>query len=295
MSEALLKFVRLYTFYSPIRKGKYRLFELALKNCRNLPENLITKTADGRTIKANLKNKMFDTVFFIGEYERAVTEVIKQIIKPHDVCLDVGANFGWYSTLLSSLGVKKVHAFEPVPPIFVDLQQNYRLCGSPKNLALYNLALGDEEKNIELHIFKDEPDGHASISTMGKKGFTTFRAEMKLLNTVLEEEKIGDVNFMKVDIEGAEMMFLRGATALFKQKIPPLIVMEMALETSQHFGYKPNDLVQFIKSQAEYEFYAIDEAKIKLEKIEGFSSEQIGANVLCVPKNQYRERLRNLI
>lgn len=295
MSEALLKFVRLYTFYSPIRKGKYRLFELALKNCRNLPENIITKTVDGRTLRANLKNKMFDTVFFIGEYERAVTKVISQIVRPNDICLDVGANFGWYSTLLSNLGAKKVFAFEPVPPIFADLQRNYQLCGSAENLSLHNLALGDEEKTIELHIFKDVPDGHASISTMGKSDFQTFRAEMKLLNDFLKKEKVGDVNFMKVDIEGAEMMFLKGATDLFKQKVPPLIVMEMALETSRHFGYKPNDLIQFIKSQADYDFYAINEISIKLEKIDGFSAEQIGANVLCVPKNQYAERLRNLI
>lgn len=291
MSEALLKLVRLYTFYAPIRKGKYRLYERALKQCSELPESLITKTTDGRTLKANLNNKMFDTVFFLGEYERAISEIISEIVRKEDVCLDVGANFGWYSTLLAKLNVRQVYAFEPVPPIFQDLTKNYELCEKPKNLSLHNLALGDEEKKIELHIFENEPNGHASISTMGKKNYSAYEARMTTFNNFKKENGLGEINFLKVDIEGAELMFLKGATELFAQKTPPMIVMEMALETSRHFGYTPNDLIEFIKSQAEYEFYSIDEYQIKLNKISGFAKEDIGANVLCVPKNQFRERL----
>lgn len=295
MSEYILKLVRLYTFYSPIRKGKYRLYEYFLKRISKLPPNLIVKTKDGRRLNCKLDNKMFDTVFFLGEYEFAVSKIVSKIIERDFICVDAGANYGWYATMFSKLGAKQVHAFEPVPPTFADLQANYDLAGKPQNLKINNLALGDEEKTIELHIFESTPNGHASISTQGKKDYVTYPARMTRLDTYLEENNIERVDFIKVDVEGAELAFLEGAGKIFKQKTPPVLMMEMAHETSRHFGYKPQDLIEFIKNRAEYDFYAIDDFKIELKRIEGFADSDIGANVLCFPKNRSIHSIREFI
>lgn len=294
MKDSLLKFVRLYTFYSPWRKGKYRLYQFALNNCGTLPQEHVVKTKDGRRLFADLRNKMYDTVYFLGEYEMAVTEVIEKITRPGDVCLDVGANFGWYATLLARRNAGQVHAFEPVPPTFARLEENFRLAGSPPNLILNNLALGGEFKQIEMHVFDNLPDGHSSLSTMGKNNYVTYQSAMVTLDSYLESENVEAVNFVKVDIEGAEKMFLDGARSLFKQETPPLMVIEMALETSCHFGYAPNDLIEQISAEAAYDFYAIDDQTVELKKIEGFAPGDIGANVLCVPQGKYGERLREL-
>ena len=291
-----LKFIRLYTFYSPIRKGKYRLFEFALRNCGKLPSKLITKTTDGRKINVHLADKMYDTVYFLGEYEMAVSKIITEIVRKTDVCIDAGANYGWYATLLAHLGVNKVYAFEPVLPTFQKLEKNFELAGNPTNLVVNNLALGDEEKQITLHVFENQPDGHASISTMGNESYLEFDAQMTTLDNYLADKLSQEtqINFMKVDVEGAEMLLLRGAKCLFNQTVPPMIIMEMALQTSRHFGYKPNELIEFIRAQADYEFFAVNELNAKLKKIQGFSDEDIGANILCIPKNHYRDRLSGL-
>lgn len=238
---------------------------------------------------------MFDTVYFLGEYERAVTDIISNVVEKDFVCIDAGANFGWYATLLSKIGVKKVHAFEPVPPTFADLKENYELAGKPLNLVLNNLALGNEVKNIELHIFDDVPNGHASISKQGKKDFKTFTAKMITLDYYLAEHEITRVDFIKVDVEGAELFFLDGAKSVFRQKMPPVMMIEMALETSRHFGYIPQKLIEFIESQADYDFYAVDDHAIKLREIKGFAENDIGANVLCVPKTFNTFRLKKFI
>ena len=109
---------------------------------------------------------------------------------------------------------------------------------------------------------------------------------IKTLNSYLSERNIGQVDFIKVDVEGAEQMFLSGGTSVFQQKIPPLIFMEMALETTKEFGYKPNDIITFIKENADYDFFALDEVNRKLIRIEGFADDDIGANVLCVPREK---------
>jgi hypothetical protein len=47
--------------------------------------------------------------------------------------------------------------------------------------------------------------------------------------------------------------------------------MELVLEQSIHFGYRPNDLLAFLSQEAEYLFYSVDEIKGRVKKIEFFS------------------------
>ncbi len=290
-----LNSIRFYTLNTPFPKGKYRLYQTALNLCRYPPAQIETKIRDGRQFRVDLTEEMHQSVFFLGEYERAVTNIISKVVLKSDVCLDVGANFGWYTTLLCrACSEGEVHAFEPMPDIFSELKHNCELAGELQNIRLNNLALGDEAKMIDIHRFTDLSSGFSSFSTNGKSNFTTFNIPMITLNSYLLEKKVRDIDFIKIDVEGAELMFLKGATKLFEQKTPPLIMAEMALATTKGFGYLPNDLIEFIRQRAAYEFYAIDEADETLKKIEGFSSEDIGANVLCIPTNCDPKRLKKL-
>ncbi len=293
LAENWLNLIRLYTFYSPFRKGKYRLFEFALSQTKDMPFEQIVESIDGRKFNINLQTGMFDTVFFLGEYERDVTNVIESIVKKDDVCLDIGANFGWFTTLFHKLGAKEIHSFEPVPSIYKILTGNIELQKNTENIFANNLALGNKFDKVELHLFDNLPIGHASISTQGKENFQSFEAKMIPLDSYLTDKNL-EVDFVKMDIEGAELMCLQGAKKLFKQKTPPMFVIEMALETSNNFDYKPNDLIEFINAQTPYNFYALNQIDLSLKKIEGFKQGEIGANVLCVPQNFYQDRLKGL-
>ena len=250
---------------------------------------MIVKTRDGRNLAINTKNFSYRFIYFTGEYEQAITEIFSQLVKPGDVCLDIGANMGWYTTLFQRLvgsnGV--VHAFEPVPPTFKHLGENVRL-NEPQNVRLNNLALGDEEKEIELHIFDDLPDGHASIATFGHSDFQSYTSRMITLDSYLEETGTDNVRLVKMDIEGAELMMLKGASKLFQQQDLPILEVEMALATTRGFDYVPNDLIEFIRGKADYDFFAIDERGYKLTQISGFKADDEGANVLCLPAGMDR-------
>lgn len=290
-----LKSVRFYTFNTPIPKGKYRLYQAALNLCRYPPTQIETKIHDGRRFCVHLTEEMHRSVFFLGEYERAVTDIISSVVRKDDVCLDVGANFGWYMTLLHRLcGDGEVHAFEPLPDIFGELKQNWKLAGEPENVYLNNLALGDEAKMINIHRFKNLPSGFSSFSTDGKGDYETFSVPMTTLNSYLIEKNARDVDFIKIDVEGAELMFLHGATKLFEQKVPPVIMAEMALGTTKGFGYLPNDLIEFMRQRAAYDFYALNDFDGTLRKIDGFAPDDIGANVLCLPGNCDSRRFQQL-
>ena len=118
---------------------------------------------------------------------------------------------------------------------------------------------------------------------------------MVTLNQYLTEKLIDNVNFVKVDIEGAEMMFLAGAEKLFQQSIPPILLMEMALKQTSNFGYKPNDLLRFLTQRALYNFYAVNEFNGKLKKIVEFAADDIGANVFCIPTGHYLDRTEKFL
>ncbi|MCA1625185.1 MAG: FkbM family methyltransferase [Acidobacteria bacterium] len=278
---------RVYTFYSPLRKGKYRLASLATNLADEIPQEILTTTKDGRKLICNPAPHYYQTVYFLGEYERAVTDVISKVVQRGDVCLDVGANIGWYTTLLQKLVREEgtVYAFEPVPKAFSLLEKNVKLNSAFDNIYLYNLALGDSEKEAEMHIFDGFTEGHASLASFVNRSYKISPTRMIILDTFLEANNIGEINFVKIDIEGAELLMLKGAKRLFNQIVPPIFVIEMALGTTEGFGYLPNDIIEFIAEKRDYEFYAIDESKFLLKKIK---------NVLCVPKGKYQDRLAKL-
>jgi FkbM family methyltransferase len=286
--SAWLRFIRFYTFNFPLDKGKGRVFRLAKRFCRQLPQNAIASTRDGRKLNVKFRDWGDDMIYFLGTYETFCTDVVRNHINQGDVCLDVGANIGWYSTLFQKIcgSEGEVHSFEPVPQTFAELKTNVALNDSDTKVYLNNFGLGDEEKELEIHLFSDLPSGHASLAAQSDHKSIAIPVKIKTLDSYLIENQIKQVDFIKVDVEGAELMFLKGAKKIFQQQKPPIIFMEMALATSVQFGYKPNDLIKFIKSQADYDFFALDEKDEKLVRIEGFSDEQIGANVLCIPREK---------
>lgn len=98
----------------------------------------------------------------MGSYEPIETRVVTQCLSQGNIAIDVGANIGWYTTLLSQLvGPRStVHAFEPVISTHHVLETNCRL-NECTNVTLNSIALGDRDGTVIMHYFPDEPCGNA--------------------------------------------------------------------------------------------------------------------------------------
>jgi FkbM family methyltransferase len=294
-ASLLFYLIRSYTRVSPVKKGKGRLIKLAMRLPIDLADSELVRLPDGRCLCINLRScrGMYYGVYFAYEYERVISQIMREMIRPGDVCFDVGANLGWYTTLMSGLcgSIGQVHSFEPVPYIFQELRKNVDLSKCVAKCFLNNVAVGNMETRASMHVFADLPDGHSSLSTMNRTDFKKTDCRVITLNEYTAERSIPGVDFVKCDVEGAELMALQGATKLFRQKTPPIWVIEIARETLKGFGRIPNDVISFMKDQAPYHFYAIDERRGQLKSINGFAAEDIGANVLCIPEGIHKERL----
>jgi FkbM family methyltransferase len=294
----MVRLVRWYTWNSPVHRGKARLMIWALQFADLLPEKEIVTLRDGRRLSINMSRYkgMCETIYFMGEYEPSITKIVSSIVRPGDTCLDLGANLGWYTTLLSRLVGENgsVHAFEPVPFIFAALGKNVELSQVTRNTFLNNLAVGDRSGVVSLHVFAGLPVGHSSVSSQGRRDYELFTSQMTSLDTYVEDHIYGQINFIKCDVEGAELMVLRGCRNILQQPVPPIWIMEMAKETAASFGYLPNELLEFMCEYGDYEFFLIDEIRTRIKPIRAFAREDIGANVLCIPAKHYRDRLNLL-
>jgi FkbM family methyltransferase len=282
----LSRLVRLYTFHTPIRRGRHRLADVALARWRDLPSSLEVVTRDGDRLVVDPRSTMWRYAYFHGEYEPALSRLVARVVRPGDVCLDIGANIGWYTVLLARLAgpAGTVHAFEPNPPVFARLEENLRLAGSPATVVRHLVALGNARGTAKLHVFAGVADGHASLSAQGRDDFATVTCPVRPLDDVLEEAHTGPVAFAKMDVEGSERSVLEGAPRLLAQRVPPVWLIEMARATSRTFGYGPDALVALLRASGPTRFFAVDEARGRLGEIRGFAPGDVGANVLCVPE-----------
>jgi FkbM family methyltransferase len=278
--------LRTYTRYTPVSRGKYRLAELARRWWRGpYPETAASR--DGRLFVMDRTSGLCDTLFFLGEYERAITEIVREIVHPGDVAVDVGAAFGWYTTLLAELcgPTGMVHAFEPLPEAAALLRRNLLLNGSPTHVRVLTDAIGRAPGATQpLYTFDDLPLGHASLAAGGKRPATRRLVTMTSLDAYLTLNEPRPIAFIKIDAEGGELGVLEGASTIVEAGQPPIWVIEMSVITARAFGWHPNDLLARLGAGTLYDCYAIDERDGSLVSITQFGEGEAGANVLCIPR-----------
>ena len=141
-----------------------------------------------------------------------------------EIVIDIGANKGdWAEMVLKEAPISKVYAFEPQKSEFdklIKLSKNH-----PSRLFPYNLALGDAEKDIEIHIHDTSSelsyiDNHLNqLPLLTGKSSTSESIKMTLFDTFIEskQDEFKVINFIKIDTEGYEYEVLKGSVEVLKK------------------------------------------------------------------------------
>lgn len=160
--------------------------------------------------KALIENHDFEPHFY---------NVVKNIVKDGDTCLDCGANLGYHSVALSKLVGRtgRVISFEPLRIIYQQLNGNVFL-NDLRNVYCVNAAIGNENKMIQM----DFVDVDATQINIGatKVGTGGDVVEMIRIDDIISN----GVSFMKVDVQGSELLLLAGAETLIKNSRPIMFV-----------------------------------------------------------------------
>jgi FkbM family methyltransferase len=188
-------------------------------------------------------------LYFFHEYEPDDSTFILRSLRSNDICVDVGANVGFYTiSLATKLTQGAVHAFEPVPLSFHLLALNV-LSNNLLNVCLNNYAIGDSDKEIDFVIAED--GGFSSQFDTGRKPIVNkLRIRMTTLDSYCLERNLPRVDFLKVDVEGGERGVISGAHRLLsdKDRKPRLIMLELFDPMLSKFGSSIDELVRAMKS-----------------------------------------------
>jgi len=149
----------------------------------------------------------------------------KQIIKPGDLCFDIGANVGEVSKVLLDIGAKVI-AVEPQNQCIIKIKENI---GENPNLTILDSGVSSKDGELDFFICPDAP----TISTFSKKWkvgrFENFHwTETKKVKVTTLDNLIGMFGlpkYCKIDVEGSEIDVLKGLSHAI-----PMISFEFCIE-----------------------------------------------------------------
>jgi FkbM family methyltransferase len=223
------------------------------------------------------------------------------IIRNGDVVFDIGANRGYYTLLFSHLAGKhgQVHAFEPVLPTYNQLTTNIAKGKRFNNVHLNHLAVSDKSGAVNLYLPGND-DGQASLSTHNAGSWktattvTTFESQAIRLDDYVSLQNLTRLDFVKCDVEGAEMLVLKGMADTLS-KYSPMLHLEVALDWARQFGYAPMDIVRCLSAFGYSQFHLIADGIYHVkEPTAKLSAEHFYANLLCTIPRLHGARVKGL-
>lgn len=214
-----------------------------------------------------------------GYWEKGVTDLIKKTVKPGMVIVDLGAHAGYYSLLFSGLAGDsgKVFCFEPEPHNFEILKNNIAINGK-KNIVPEKLAVSDKNGDIRLFLEKDNLGGHSIIDRQNLGNYVYVKTVK--LDDYFDGKDV-PVDLIKMDIECAEILALRGMSRILEKNNDIFIIMEFYPSGIIKGGYDPMALFNQLQSSG-FNIFVIDNQAGTLEKATDVNKlmERCGDNIM---------------
>lgn len=176
-----------------------------------------------RTGTKNIFSNAFRRIAGTDAFEPRMAHLFSKLIRPTDICLDVGANIGCTAILFSQLA-KQVVAFEPTPKTFALLQRNVGNSGL-KNITCQNYALGHEDKTATI-VFSNENRSGAFVGDSVDGEGDKADILVKRLDSIASSLQLQRIDFLKLDVEGYEGKVIEGGWNTIV-KYRPIIQLEL--------------------------------------------------------------------
>ena len=199
------------------------------------------------------------------DYEKREMDYISPYIKKTDIIVDIGANIGYYTLFFARLAPEgMVHCFEPDTTNFELLTMNI-YSNKHKNILAENRALSDKNGTTHLILNKLNTGGHRITNEK-----TAISVPMLRLDDYIQK-----VDFIKLDVEGAETMVIHGMQRLIKNNNLKMLVEynEMAMK---NFNVNPKEFIRLLAK----DFTIIDVSNGLTINPNSFSTSKI-TNLFC--------------
>jgi FkbM family methyltransferase len=222
-----------------------------------------------------------------GDYEGLETAFVRQQVKRGMAVLDVGANLGWFTTHLSLLVGKngRVDAFEPRSDL-LDLLVKTIAENRLTNVTTHNFALGSQNSNGQMiwSAHDINPGGTNLVSTdFAAPEIIAQPVLVRTLDSCISHR----IDFIKIDVEGAELLVFKGAQRMLTKDRPVILVEINPSNLMRTSEISATEFGVFVE-QLNYCLYEITENGSCGRRISSGELSRIEtlANVAMVPKER---------
>ncbi len=211
--------------------------------------------------------------------------VMRRLVRPNDVIFDVGAHIGLHMVLLSELagpgGV--VHAFEANPAKLGALEATAR---EWPNTVIHAVALSDRDARDTLFVPEDQTMASLRNWTEGRVGAVKpAECQLKPVDALVAAGTLPQPDFIKCDVEGAELQVFSGAARTLDREDAPVILYEANGRSANAFGLPISAATDFLRALRipGYFFFHVQEGG-RLVPIDRFTPDIDHYNLVAVPR-----------
>lgn len=194
-------------------------------------------------------------------YELGESAFVEGLVRDGMTVIDVGANRGYYAMLTSRIVGEhgRVIAFEPSPRDLRFLRANLLLNGC-RNVSIVPIALGKEIGEAKLFVPKGYSSGCNCLRSRAHEwpGYDVA-VKLETLDRWIDSSRVGNVDFLKLDIEGGELDVLEGAPALLERRPRPVILCELMDDVSRLWGREAQETVKYLQDR-DFEWFSLTAA-----------------------------------
>lgn len=197
-----------------------------------------------------------------GIYERQETGFVQEEIKPGQTVVDIGAHIGYYSLIFAKLVGPSgmVYAFEPDPTNFSILQKNIKLNGY-NNVVMLNKAVTERTGRLNLYVSDGSAGDHKTYNS------DEHRKTLEIDGVALDDLLMGKkVDFIKMDIQGAEGGALKGMTSILANSSNIKVLSEFTPSGIKKYGMEPRAYLE-LWQQLGFNLYNLNRKTRQIEKV----------------------------
>jgi len=189
--------------------------------------------------------RLEDVKMLRRSYEGKLTSYLMSEVKSGDVFMDIGVSIGRYTIMMSKIA-ERVISIEPEPTNFHILEASVK-ANRRSNILAIRVAAGNEDSEVPLVLTKEHSGGHYIVPGDGRR-FGTIMVPCRKVDTLIKLHKITKLDWVKIDVEGAESMVLKGMNDTLRT-LSPTIVMEVHAHQIKE--------VEEVLNRSGYDFYPL--------------------------------------
>ena len=228
-----------------------------------VPRNWVVTVREG--VGAGLK---FDTHRASGDYhfgtnELPVQQTLAEQLRPGDVFYDIGANTGFF-TMIGARQVGsggQVYAFEPVPENVAVVRHNIEINGF-NHVQVVQKAVSFSSEQGQLVLTRHSGGATLITDNPPPDAIGTVTVEMVALDDLVFNQKFAPPNFVKIDVEGAELDVLQGMERVMRTYHPSLLY-EIDDEYEDGFTRKANECQRHLEQRG-YEITRLKDSYVNM-------------------------------